>query len=108
MYVLGGFKNQGLVPITGNSPLTLLQITALSGGPDKDAKYDDLRLIRTNGGKRTFVKLDIKRVMNGKDPDPILQADDILYMPPSSGSRRSSTAARSTCCSRPRPSSSTS
>ncbi len=83
IYVLGGFKTEGFVPIVGNSPLTLLQVTALSGGPNKVAKYDDMRIIRTTGVTRTFVKLNIKRVMNGQDPDPVLQADDILYIPDS-------------------------
>ncbi len=41
----------------------------------------DLRIIRTNGQTRTVVRVDIKRIMNGKEPDPVLQADDIIYLP---------------------------
>ena len=28
-----------------------------------------------------MVKVDIKRVMRGMDPDPVLQADDIVFLP---------------------------
>lgn len=81
VYVLGAFKTQGAYPITQNSPLTLMQVTALSGGTGFEGKYDDLRLIRTVGTDRKLVKVDIKRVMHGKDPDPVLQADDIIFLP---------------------------
>lgn len=81
VYVLGAFKNQGAFPIAQNAPLTLMQVTALSGGTGFEGKYDDLRLIRTVGTDRKLVKVDIKRVMQGRDPDPVLQADDIIFLP---------------------------
>lgn len=83
VYILGAFKTQGAVPITGNSPLTLLQVTALSGGPNFEGKYDDLRIIRTVGSERKLVKVNIQKVMYGKEPDPVLQADDIIFLPDS-------------------------
>jgi polysaccharide biosynthesis/export protein len=81
VYVLGAFKLQGAYPITQNSPLTLMEVTAMSGGTGYEGKFNDLRLIRTAGTDRTVVKVDIKRVMRGQDPDPILQADDIVFLP---------------------------
>ena len=81
IYVLGAFKTQGAIPLQQNSPLTLMQVAALSGGPGFEGKYSDLRLIRTMGLERKVVKVDIKRVMNGKDPDPVLQTDDIVFLP---------------------------
>ena len=60
-----------------------MQATALSGGLNFSGKYDDVRLIRTVGDHRTVVKLDIQRVLHGKDPDPILQANDIVFIPDS-------------------------
>jgi polysaccharide export outer membrane protein len=83
VYVLGAFKIQGSVPLQQNSPLTLMQVAALSGGPGFEAKYGDLRLVRTIGLERKIVHVDIKRVMNGKDPDPVLQVDDIVFLPSS-------------------------
>ncbi len=83
VYVLGSFKSQGVIPVAQNSPLTLLQVTALSGGPGPDGKLADLRIIRTTGSQRSLVKVDIKKIMYGKAPDPVLQADDIIFLPPS-------------------------
>ena len=81
VYVLGAFKVQGAIPLQQNSPLTLMQVAALSGGPGFEGKASDLRLIRTIGLERKVVRVDIKRVMNGKDPDPVLQVDDIVFLP---------------------------
>jgi polysaccharide biosynthesis/export protein len=81
VYVLGAFKTPGAIPVLQNSPLTLLQVAALSGGPNFEGDYADLRIIRTNGNTRTLVKVDIKKVMYGKAPDPVLQADDVVFLP---------------------------
>jgi polysaccharide export outer membrane protein len=83
VYIVGDFKNPGAISLTQYSPLTLMQATALSGGLMFQGKFNDLRLIRTEGDHRIVVKLNIKRVMEGKDPDPILQANDILFLPDS-------------------------
>ena len=83
VYVLGAFKNSGVIPLTQYSPLTLTEATALSGGPDPTAKYADLHLIRTVGDHRTVVQLDIKKVLYGQAPDPILQPNDIVFLPQS-------------------------
>jgi polysaccharide export outer membrane protein len=81
VYLLGAFKNVGAVPLEQNSPLTLIKAATLAGGPGYEGKTADLRLIRTIGNNRTVVHVDIKRVINGKDPDPVLQADDIVFLP---------------------------
>jgi polysaccharide export outer membrane protein len=81
VYMIGAFKTPGSIPLTQYAPLTLLQATALSGGINFEGKYNDVRLIRTEGDHRTVVKLNIDRVMKGKDPDPILQANDIVFLP---------------------------
>ena len=81
VYILGAFKTQGAIPLQQNSPLTLMQATALSGGAGFEGKFKDLRIVRTQGLTRTVVKVDIKRVLNGSAPDPVLQADDIVFLP---------------------------
>jgi polysaccharide export outer membrane protein len=81
VYVLGAFKNQTAVPLDQATPLTLLQLAALSGGIGFEGRYDDLRLIRTQGDKRVVVKVDIKKIRDGKEPDPVLQANDIVFLP---------------------------
>jgi polysaccharide export outer membrane protein len=81
VYVLGAFTHQGAVPLDQAAPLTLLQLVALSGGVGFEGKYDDLRLIRTVGTERKLVEVDIKNVRDGKAPDPVLQANDIVFLP---------------------------
>jgi len=81
VYVLGAFKNQGSVPLDQATPLTLMELAALSGGVGWEGRYADLRLIRTVGTERKLVELDIKKVLNGKAPDPVLEANDIVFLP---------------------------
>jgi polysaccharide export outer membrane protein len=58
-----------------------MQATALSGGPTFEGKYNDLRIIRSDGNHRTMVKIDIHKVLYGKAPDPILEPNDIVFLP---------------------------
>jgi polysaccharide export outer membrane protein len=81
VYVLGAFAHQGAVPLDQAAPLTLLQVAALSGGINFEGKYTDLRLIRTVGSERKVVKVDMKKVRDGRAPDPLLQANDIIFLP---------------------------
>ena len=83
VYVLGAFQRQGAVPLDQATPLTLMQLAALSGGINYEGKYEDLRLVRTVGSERRVVSVDLKKVRDGKAPDPILQANDIVFLPTS-------------------------
>jgi polysaccharide export outer membrane protein len=84
IYLLGAFKTQGAIPLQQNSPMTLLKVAALAGGPGFEGSTGDLRIIRSVGLSRQVVRVDIKKVMNGKAPDPVLQAEDIVFLPSSS------------------------
>jgi polysaccharide export outer membrane protein len=81
VYLLGDFKTQGAIPLQQNAPLTLMKAAALGGGTTFSGKYSDLRIIRTNGVTRSVVRVDIDKVVHGKTPDPVLQADDIVFLP---------------------------
>jgi polysaccharide export outer membrane protein len=81
VYLLGSFKTQGPIPLQQNSPLTLMQAAAIGGGLGFEGRYKDLRIIRTVGLERKVVSLDVKKVFNGRQPDPVLQPDDIVFLP---------------------------
>ncbi|MGF7183038.1 polysaccharide biosynthesis/export family protein [Tunturiibacter psychrotolerans] len=81
VYLLGAFKTQGAIPLQQNSPITLMKIAALAGGPGWEGRFNDLRIIRTTGTTRQVVKVDISKVINGKAPDPVLLAEDIVFLP---------------------------
>jgi polysaccharide biosynthesis/export protein len=73
VYLLGAFKTQGAIPLQQNTPITLMKVAALAGGPGFEGRFDDLRIIRTTGLTRQVVRVDIKKVIDGKIPDPELQ-----------------------------------
>jgi polysaccharide biosynthesis/export protein len=81
VYVLGAFKLQGAIPLQQNSPITLMKVAALAGGPGFEGQYSDLRIIRSTGLSRQVVRVDIKKVINGQAPDPVLEAEDIVFLP---------------------------
>ncbi len=83
VYVLGAFRNQGAVPLQQNSPLTLMQVAALGNGYGWEGELADMQLVRTVGLERRIVHVDFKKVLKGKAPDPVLQTDDIVYLPSS-------------------------
>jgi len=83
VYLLGAFRTQGPIPLQQNSPLTLMQAAAIGGGPGFEGKSNDLRIIRTIGLQRQVVTVDIKKIFNGQAPDPVLQTDDIVFLPTS-------------------------
>jgi polysaccharide biosynthesis/export protein len=81
VYALGAFTHQGSVPLDQASPLTLLQLVSLSGGAGFEGRFEDLRIIRTEGDGRKLLQVDFKKIRDGKATDPILQANDIVFLP---------------------------
>ena len=84
VYVLGAFRTQGAIPLVQNSPLTLMQVAALGNGYGWEGEMTDVQLVRTVGLERRIVHVDFKKVLQGKAPDPVLQTDDIVYLPSNS------------------------
>jgi polysaccharide export outer membrane protein len=84
VYLLGAFKTQGAIPLTQNSPMTLMKVAALTGGSGFEGKQSDLRIIRSVGTGRQVIRVDLKRIVEGKAPDPVLEAEDIIFLPSSS------------------------
>jgi len=83
VYMLGAFTSAtGTIPLNAYTPLTLTEATALAGGIRWEGRFGDLRIIRTIGDHRTVAVYNIKKVLDGKVPDPILQPNDIVYLPP--------------------------
>jgi polysaccharide export outer membrane protein len=84
VYLLGAFKTQGAIPLTQNSPMTLMKVAALTGGSGFEGKQSDLRIIRSVGTGRQVVRVDLHKIVNGRAPDPVLQPEDIVFLPTSS------------------------
>jgi polysaccharide biosynthesis/export protein len=82
IYIMGDVARPGGYPITtSNSRLTVLQAIAIAGSANKTAVESRVRLIRkTEQGQQELI-VHLAEVQKGKQPDIVLQADDILYVP---------------------------
>lgn len=81
VYVVGAVLRQGAYPITPDTPMTALQAITLSGGAGFQASGGSSRIIRTTGATRREIPFNLKKVLDGTAPDPILQSDDIVMIP---------------------------
>jgi polysaccharide export outer membrane protein len=67
--------------LVDNGTLSVLQALALAGGVNRTAKLGAARIIRKGPGGMSEVKLEVKKMLEAKSPDQMLQADDILFVP---------------------------
>ncbi len=86
VYVAGSVIKPGGYPLTDFEDMSIVQAMALAGGTTKAASRKNAVIIRTDAdGKRTEQKIDLGRVLRGKDPDTRLGSNDILFVPGSVG-----------------------
>jgi polysaccharide export outer membrane protein len=87
IFPLGGAMSAGqttaLVGLGLVEHVTLLQALAQAGGITSIAKRSRLHILRTENGKRVDINVDQVKLSNGEIADPILQPNDIVYIPPS-------------------------
>jgi polysaccharide export outer membrane protein len=90
-YVMGEVKTPGGYNLkTGRDELTVLRAIALAGDLTSVAKKSKAMIIRKDSKApqgRDEIKLDLQSILVGKSPDPVLQADDILFVPGSNGKK---------------------
>jgi polysaccharide biosynthesis/export protein len=81
VYVMGEVIKPGIY--ANPEALSLLKLVTLAGGFTKYAAPSRATLIRTEGGKKQLIKVDLKDLMN--DPkgheDPALKPGDVLIVP---------------------------
>jgi polysaccharide export outer membrane protein len=82
-FVVGAVTKPGAAPLQGARPTTVMQALASVGGLTPVAKESEARLIRTVGNTRSVIPLQLKDIQDGKIPDPLVQADDIILIPTS-------------------------
>jgi polysaccharide biosynthesis/export protein len=86
VYVLGEVTRPGGFVLQNSEEgqpagLSAIQAMALASGPTRTASLNKARIIRrTPKGLEQF-SLPLKKIMEGKDQDPQLQAEDIVYVP---------------------------
>ncbi len=95
IYVIGAVKKPGGFVLTDHESLTTLQLMALAEGLDRFAAPRRARLLRAvdhSATARVESPLDLKRIVDGKDHDIELRANDVLIIP---SSARKAAAVRS-------------
>jgi polysaccharide biosynthesis/export protein len=82
----GAVNQPGMYPLAG--PTSLMQALALARGPDtRIANLGRVAIFRAGeGGMRVATVYDLEKIRDGKVPDPIVRADDIVVVD-SSGMR---------------------
>lgn len=61
--------------------LTILQAIAMAQGTNPTASLSSLRLIRKTSDGHQEMPVDMKKILEAKAPDLVLQADDIVFVP---------------------------
>lgn len=80
VYCLGEVKNSGAIEFTTDDRITLLSVLAKAGGlTDRASKTIRIKR-RDSSGRDVETVVDYKRILSGKDPDPVLKADDVVVI----------------------------
>jgi polysaccharide biosynthesis/export protein len=85
VYVTGrGVSRPGGFILEDRDNVTVLQALAMAQGLGPDAAKHDARIIhQKSDGSRSEIPVDLDKVIKGQAPDPVLAANDILFVPDS-------------------------
>jgi polysaccharide biosynthesis/export protein len=91
VYVVGAVNKPGGFAMKASTHgMTVLQALALAEDAKHTAKRKQTVIIRNDPQApdgRKQIPVDLKAILGGKSPDPVLQAEDILFIPDSVGRR---------------------
>jgi len=86
VYVVGEVKRAGGFVLEDRERITVLQALAMAEGLSGTAARGSARIIRrSQDGSRTEIPVNLSKVLKGKSQDVELAANDILFVPTSSG-----------------------
>lgn len=99
VYVLGQVKRSGGFALDTHDSLSIIKALALAQGLDRDAAPKRARIVRASviaSNNTKEIPVNIQMILDGKAPDMLLNADDVLYVPSNaakSATRRAAEAA---------------
>jgi polysaccharide export outer membrane protein len=87
VYVIGEVKRSGGFTLEQHQSVPILQVLALAEGLTRSAAKNRAVIMRQQPGapNRTEIKVDLGKIMSGRDKDVSLLPDDILFVPNSLG-----------------------
>ena len=83
VYVVGAVKLSGVYKMKTATPTTAVEAVAMAGGAGFEGITDKAEIVRTEDGKRFEIPFDYKNALKHLGPDPVLMADDIVFIPTS-------------------------
>jgi len=89
VYVIGEVRRSGGFVLGEHQSISVLQALSLAEGLNGAADTRHARILRLkrDADQREELSVDVKDVLGGKKPDVALQADDILFIPGSTGKK---------------------
>lgn len=88
VYVVGAVRRPGGFVLRSQQPLTVMKALALAEDIKSTAAKDKAVILRSPVGRdKQEIPLDLKRILARKAEDPLLQANDVLFIPDSSGKK---------------------
>ena len=82
VYVDGAVKTPGRLEEIASRPITLLQAIAKAGGLTERANLKSIQILRRgSNGTQTDLRVSLKKIRQGKDPDPTLEDGDVVVVP---------------------------
>ena len=89
VYVIGEVRRSGGFVLGEHQSISVLQALSLAEGLNGTADTRHARILRLkrDADQREEMAVDVKGVLNGKQPDVPLQGDDILFIPGSTGKK---------------------
>ena len=88
IYVMGDVNKPGAFTLPRDyKNIVVTQVLAQAGGPTRTAKLSKGIVVRYDkkSNSRQELELDLKKVIQGKNPDIVIRPDDIIFIPSSTG-----------------------
>lgn len=83
VYVMGAVGRPGGYLVNNNEPVTLMEAISLAGGTTVTSRMKDVRLIRKVHSGKEVVRLNLKKIYQGKEADIAINDGDIIFIPTS-------------------------
>jgi polysaccharide export outer membrane protein len=82
IYIIGDVKVPGVYSLPRRSEVTAAQAIVYAGGPMATAKVKSGFLMRYNdAGEHEAIPVNFRDILDGKEPDIPVKADDIIFIP---------------------------
>ena len=82
VFVVGQVKDPHAIPLASNQPITVLRAISMSGGVLYGAATSKVMILRTlPDHQEVEIRMDLRKVMEGREKDIALMSDDVLLVP---------------------------